>query len=320
MPKPTTRVLAVLEALQSQGRVKGAEMAQRLSVNPRTLRRYIVALEELGIPITTERGRHGAYMLVAGFKLPPMMFTNDEALALSIGLLAAHNLGLSGAAAAIASAQAKLERVMPAKLQRHVRAIDETVTLDLSHALSPTDNAVLATMAEAAQARRSVHLSYRSGKGDDSERDFDPYGMLLRDGRWYAAGMCHLRGGLRSFRLDRVVDVAMLDAKFTCPPGFDVAHHLSQSIANIPRGYAITVELRTDLAVALQYLRETIGLFEPCDDHVVLRGSVDDLDWCARLLAQLPFDFEVREPPALRSALRKHAEHLLRRTSRETTA
>ncbi len=94
MYHPTTRVLAVLELLQARGRMTGAELAQRLEVDIRTLRRYITMLQDLGIPIVAERGRYGAYELGAGFKLPPMMFTNDEALALSIGLLAARHLGL----------------------------------------------------------------------------------------------------------------------------------------------------------------------------------------------------------------------------------
>jgi len=127
MDHPTTRVLAVLELLQAHGRMSGAELARRLRVDPRTVRRYIALLEEMGIPITAERGRHGAYLLVAGFKLPPMMFTDDEALALSVGLLAARGLGLGEAGPAVSSAQAKLERVMPTNLKRRVRAVDETV-------------------------------------------------------------------------------------------------------------------------------------------------------------------------------------------------
>jgi predicted DNA-binding transcriptional regulator YafY len=316
MAKPTTRVLAVLEALQSQGRVGGAEMARRLCVHPRTLRRYIAALEELGIPITAERGRHGAYMLVAGFKLPPMMFTDDEALALSVGLLAARHLGLSDSAAAIASAQAKLERVLPQALRRHVRAVDESVTLELSRVASPADNAAFATIAEAAQARRRVHMAYRSGKGETSERDFDPYGLLLRGGQWYVAGACHLRGGLRSFRLDRVTGVRMLDTGFERPPGFDVARHLSQSIASIPRRHAITLLLRCDFTTALEHLQETLGLFEPCARGVILRGTADDLGWFARELCRLPFAFEVRAPAALRGALRRQAGRILKSATR----
>src|SRR5262245_58540061 len=137
MYHPTTRVLGVLELLQTHGRMTGAELARRIQVDGRTLRRYITRLEEIGVPITTERGRHGAYMLVAGYKLPPMMFTDDEALALSVGLLAARGLGLGETSPAVASAQAKLERVMPANLKRRVRAVDETVSLELSRPVGP---------------------------------------------------------------------------------------------------------------------------------------------------------------------------------------
>jgi predicted DNA-binding transcriptional regulator YafY len=312
MAKPTTRVLSLLEALQSQGRVGGAEMARRLGVHPRTLRRYIVALEELGIPITTERGRHGAYMLVAGFKLPPMMFTGDEAVALSVGLLAARNLGLAGATAAIASAQAKLGRVMPPKLQRHVQAIAETVTLDLQPSSAPANHAVLAAIAEAARERNRVHLAYCSARGERSERDFDPYGVVRRDGQWYVIGVCHLRGGLRSFRLDRVIALQKLDVVFERPPGFDAAQHLGQSIASIPRRHPVTVLLRCDLATALEYVDDSLGLFEPCRSGVILRGSVDDLDWLARVLARLPFAFEIRASAALRAAVRRLARRLLK--------
>src|SRR5262245_54159905 len=139
MSRPATRLLAALELLQTHGRMSGSELARRLRIHPRTVRRYIASLEELGIPITTDRGRDGAYMLVAGFKLPPMMFTDDEALALSVGLLAARSLGLADAAPAVASAQAKLERVMPVSVKRRVRAVDETVTLDLSRPTAPSD-------------------------------------------------------------------------------------------------------------------------------------------------------------------------------------
>src|SRR5204862_7264952 len=118
MSLPTTRVLAVLELLQSQTQIGGAELASRVGVDRRTLRRYIATLEEMGIPITTEQGRYGGYKLVPGFKLPPMMFTDEEAQALSLGLIAARGLGLADAAPAIASVQAKLDRVLPSAPKR----------------------------------------------------------------------------------------------------------------------------------------------------------------------------------------------------------
>lgn len=315
MAHPTTRVLAVLELLQAQGRMNGAELARRVDVDGRTLRRYITALEDLGIPITAERGRNGAYSLVAGFKLPPMMFTDDEALALSVGLLAARSLGLAEGASAVASAQAKLERVMPAKLKSRVRAVDETVKLDLSHAPASGNNQALVVLTTAAQAHQRVHLRYRSAKSEDSERDFDPYGLVYRGGCWYVSGHCHLRRGLRSFRLDRIVEVRPLDIPFERPTDFDAAAHLSFSIASIPRAKPVEVLLKTDLKTAVGSMGDNIGLYEPCDEGVRLRGSTDDLDWFARQLARLPFGFEVRQPAELRAALRFQAERLLQLTA-----
>lgn len=311
MSRPTTRVLAVLELLQSHGRMSGAELARRLEVDARTLRRYITALEEIGIPITAERGRYGAYMLVAGFKLPPMMFTDDEALALSVGLLAARSLGLAEATTAVASAQAKLERVMPVNLKSRVRAVDETVKLDLSHSPAPGDNAALVSLTAAAQRQQRVHMQYRSSKGEETERDFDPYGLVHRGGCWYVSGMCHLRNGLRSFRLDRIGSVRMLDTGFSRPADFDAAKHLTFSMATLPRAIGVEVVLHTDLPTAMQALHESIGLFEPCAEGVLLRSRTDSLDWFAHQLARLSFGFEIRQPPELRAALRRCAQQLL---------
>ena len=311
MYHPTTRVLAVLELLQTHGRMSGAEMAARLEVDGRTLRRYIVTLEEMGIPITTDRGRHGGYSLVAGFKLPPMMFTDDEALALSIGLLAARSLGLAEAAPAVASAQAKLERIMPDNLKRRVSAVDETVKLDLSQAAAPDSNAALVILSGAAQNRQRVHMHYHSATGDDSERDFDAYGLAYRGGRWYAVGMCHLRRGLRSFRLDRIGRVQALEQTFTRPADFDALTYLALSVAAMPRAFAVEVLLKTDLKTAREQLFEAAGLFEQTADGVLLHNQSDDLDWFARELARLPFAFEIRHPPALRDALKTCASRLL---------
>src|SRR5262245_28220292 len=120
MARPTARVLAALELLQTHGRISGPELSRRLAVDRRTVRRYVVTLEELGIPVTAERGRDGHYSLVSGFKLPPMMFSDDEALAVAVGLQAARGLGLAEAHVAVTGALAKLERVMPPKLKRRV--------------------------------------------------------------------------------------------------------------------------------------------------------------------------------------------------------
>ncbi|KQX01480.1 transcriptional regulator [Massilia sp. Root418] len=310
MYHPTTRVLAVLELLQTHGRLSGAEMSRRLAVDGRTLRRYIVMLEQIGIPIMSERGRHGGYALMPGFKLPPMMFTDDEALALSLGLLAARSLGLADAAPAVASAQAKLERIMPAGLKQRVGAIDATVRLDLARATAPQDNAALVTLSSAAQARMRVQLRYKPPGAPESERGFDPYGLAFYDGCWYAVGYCHLRHDMRTFRLDRIVDASPLPQGFDRPEGFDALAHLRTSLAAMPRAYAATVLLHTDLHTARRYLMDAIGLFEQTSDGVLLHNQSDDLAWFARELASLPFGFRVIAPDALREELDTVARRL----------
>lgn len=314
MTSPTTRVLSVLELLQARGGMSGTELAQRLEVDGRTLRRYIRKLEDLGIPVVAERGRYGAYRLMPGFKLPPMVFTDDEALALSVGLLAARRLGLAEAAPAVESARAKLERVMPEPLQRRTRALGDTVQLDLAHPDAPADNRALFTLSAAAHARQRVQLAYRTPQGDATERAFDTYGLAWRGGRWYAVGHCHLRGGLRSFRLDRVLGVQPLPASFGVPEDFDAVRHLALGVASLPRAFSVQVLLRTDLATAREELFDAIGLFAPQDGGgVLLYSQVDDLGWYARQLARLSFDFEVLHPPALRGALIECAQALLRK-------
>jgi predicted DNA-binding transcriptional regulator YafY len=312
MYHPTTRALAVLELLQTHRRMSGSELALRLGVDRRTLRRYIAALEELGIPIAAERGRHGAYMLVAGYKLPPMLFSPDEALALAVGLVAARSLGLAEAAIAVESAQAKLERVMPLQMKRRVRALGETVALDIARAGASASNEALLALSEAAQLRQRVHVNYRSAQGDESARDFDAYGLAFRAGAWFAVGWCHLRRDLRSFRLDRVLDVRTLDVQFVRPKDFDAIGYLAASISTLPRAISVELLLDTDFATARQHVHTSLGVLEESAEGLVLRGQEDDLAWYARQLARLPFAFVVRHPVQLRVELRKHADQLRR--------
>lgn len=312
MYHPTTRVLAVLELLQTHGRLSGADMSSRLGVDARTLRRYIVTLEEIGIPITTERGRHGGYALMPGFKLPPMMFNDDEALALSVGLLAARSLGFSEAAPAVASAQAKLERIMPARLKQRVRAVDDTVRLDMVRVTAPASNDALVTLSSAALAQQRVFLAYRAPDGKQSEREFDPYGLAFSGGCWYVLGMCHLRKSMRSFRLDRILKVEARSTAFARPAGFDALRHLRQAFASMPRAHAVEVLLHTDLKTASAHFFEALGVFEQVEQGVLLRSNTDSMAWFAGHLAGLPFDFEVRTPAALRETVAALGQRLLR--------
>jgi predicted DNA-binding transcriptional regulator YafY len=310
MYHPTTRVLTVLELLQSHRRMTGADLAQRLEVSDRTLRRYITMLQELGIPILAERGRYGAYELIPGFKLPPMMFTNDEALALAIGLLAAQRLGLAETAHTVEGTRAKLERVMPVEIRERVRALTETILLDLDAGRNAASPETMITMSSAAHLQRRVNMHYRSSQGQETERGLDPYGLAHHQGKWYVVGHCHLRHDLRSFRLDRVLDVELTDASFERPAQFDALAYLAQTMAALPRKFAFEILLRTDLVRAQGEIWDMLGVLEPREDGVLLRGSADDIDWLARELARFPFKFVVRAPDELRAALRKRALEL----------
>ena len=310
MPKPTTRVLAVLELLQSQGLVSGAELARRIEVDARTLRRYISALEEMGIPITTEQGRYGGYRLVPGYKLPPMMFSEEEAQALSLGLIAAKGLGLSDAAPAIESVQAKLDRVLPSAPRKTIAALRESVALQTGNARTNADARLLRILSESAQGRRTATLRYRASDGALTSRDFDVYGNVFRGGRWYVVGHCHLRQGLRTLRLDRVAHAELGERPFTRPEGFDAVEYLGRALASVPRGVATELFLYTDLECARRELFNGLGVAEAVEGGVCVKGFCDELDWYARELMRLPFRFEVRAPADLRVAVRRLAAAL----------
>jgi predicted DNA-binding transcriptional regulator YafY len=314
MSGPTTRVLALLELLQTHGLLSGGELAEQLGVDRRTVRRYITVLEELGIPVTTEQGRYGGYMLVAGFKLPPMMFTDEETLAVSLGLLAAQQLGLAESTPAIASVQAKLERVMPANLKRRVRAISDTTRLILPKVGPSYDNRTLLTLTTAIQSERRVSFIYRSPQDEVMPREVDPYGLVFRRGRWYVSGYCHLRADLRSFRLDRISSVKALGHTFKRPERFDAAEHLHRSLRSMPRSHPVSVLLKTDADTAAKmfgFHPDTVDLFQQQEDGLLLNTHTDSYQWFAWWLSHMPFRFVVKNPPALKQALREQAQRLL---------
>jgi predicted DNA-binding transcriptional regulator YafY len=311
MPTPTNRVLALLELLQNADELTGAELARQLEVDSRTLRRYITKLQDMGAPVQSVRGRYGAYRLMPGSKLPPLILTDQEAVAVSVGLLFARQLGLADTVAGADSAQAKLERVMPPELRNKLRAVSNAVQLELSQPVATLHSESLLEMSAAAQERYRVRLRYQAANQEVSEREFDCYGLAWRSGRWYAVGYCHLRAGLRSFRLDRILSVTPLAVSFLAPFDFDAVRHLALGLATMPRAHAIVVRLKTTLATAQAELFEAIGVFRPLEDAVMLYSQADDLHWFARQLARVSFDFEVLEPPELRDAITACARHLL---------
>lgn len=312
MYHPTSRVLAVLELLQSHRRMTGVEMARRLEVNVRTLRRYITMLQDLGIPIVAERGRDGAYTLGAGYRMPPMLFTNDEALALEVGLLAADQLGLTEQIDAIESARAKLEYVMPPELKIRAHTLSETIQLDTYDFAAPPSTSSMLVMSTAVQQKRRVRLHYESSDSDVTVRDIDPYGIASRQGKWYVVGWCHLRRAIRSFRMDRIVEAYPSDVGFSPPDNFDALAYIEHAIATLPRDFYFEVLLKTDIVTADTHIHSVYGVLESASEGVLMCGSTDDLPCLARVLAGLPFGFAIQEPTELRDAVRDLAAQLAR--------
>jgi predicted DNA-binding transcriptional regulator YafY len=313
MYHPTTRLLAVLELLQSRGRIGGGELARRLEVDERTVRRYVTMLRDLGIPVEAELGRYGAYRLRPGYKLPPLMFSDEEALAVVLGLLAARRLGLTVDVASTEGALAKIERVLPEALRSQVQAVSGVLTLDLRKALqAPASSEVVMAISVGAQESRRVWMRYRSGRpGNESEREVDPYGVVYRSGKWYCVGYCHLRGEPRVFRLDRVLEASLRETRFTRPADFDCLAFVIHSVATLPSELVLDVLVKTSLETARQWILPGVGTLEEVDEGVALRGFVQDVHWMARYLSGLHWPIVVREPPELKEALRQHAAALV---------
>jgi len=246
-----------------------------------------------------------------------LMFGEDEAVALTAGLAAALQLGLAGDGAAAQRAQAKLERVLPQRLQRGVAALHAAVVREVprlaGQAAPPAAPALLLALGEAIRARQRLHLQYRAaGEGDGvTQRDFDAYGLSFHAGRWYVVGHCHLRQALRSLRVDRVVALAPVAATYTVPPGFDARRQVAEGLARVPRRHAVEVLLQADLAQVQGFDFVGYGVLQPVPEGVLLRVQADTLEWVARELARLPCAFKVRRPAALRGTVRALAQRLL---------
>jgi predicted DNA-binding transcriptional regulator YafY len=312
MYHPTTRVLTVLELLQSHRQMSGPRLAERLEVDVRSVRRYIMMLQDLGIPIEAERGRYGTYRLMRGFKLPPLMFNEDEALALTLGLLAARQTGMAIAAPAIEGALAKIERVLPEALRERVQAVQETLVLTSSSTerFAP-DSSIVLTLSAATQQARRVEMRYNSGQARETTRAVDSYGLVFHAGVWYTIGYCHLRQDLRIFRLDRVLQADLLAETFTRPSHFDGVDYLRRSMASMHGTWKVEVLLKMSLDEAERQVPPTMAMLERVQDGVLLSCYTQGLNWMARFLVNLRCPLVVREPPELHDALRSFAAEIV---------
>jgi predicted DNA-binding transcriptional regulator YafY len=311
MTHPLTRVLALLELLQAHAGLTGAELAERLGTDVRTVRRYIAHLRELGIPVEAGRGRYGGYRLARGYRMPPLVLTNDEALAVVLGLLAGDRLGLTPSAPAAAGALAKIERVLPHALREPLAAMRETLGFTARSVAGRAPEAgVLLALAQASRRRRTVGLRYQSWRGEQTERELDPYGVVFHAGRWYVTGHDHLRATVRTFRIDRITSVAPGSAAFAVPDGFDPVAQVASSLARAPYRWEVEVLIDGPLDDVARRLPRTVAALTPAGDGVLLVARAERLDGMARLLASLDWPFTIRRPDELRVALGELAQRL----------
>jgi predicted DNA-binding transcriptional regulator YafY len=245
-----------------------------------------------------------------GYKLPPLIFTEEEALALTLSLLVGKESGLAEVAPAFDGVLAKIERVLPAASRIRIQAVEQTVAFAGGAApTAPSGSAVL-VLSSAIQTRQRVLMHYRSSRDELTQRAFDPYGIAYHLGLWYTIGYCHLREDQRLFRLDRVTGIEVTGESFSPPANFAALEEVQRALATVKRQWRIEVWLHTTLQEAKWQLRSANALFEEKDGGVLFCVEVADLPWMARVLAGLGVPFRVDHPPELRDVMSRYAEAL----------
>lgn len=313
MLTPTSRLLELLELLQARPLTTGREIADRLAIDPRTVRRYVTALQELGFPVEGQRGVGGGYRVRPGYRLPPLMLNDDEAVVVVLGLMAARRLGLDSPTASVEGALAKIHRVLPEPLRRQVEALEATLGFTTAAtAGAPVGGDAVLLLADAIRRRRRVRTAYRSFSGEETEREVSPHGLVIHSGRWYLAAHDHTRSDLRTFRIDRMWRTAVTGGTALAPPdGFDAVAHVSRSLSQVPWRWEVEVLLDLPIDRAAQRLPATLAELVDADQGTLLRMRVSSLDWMAGVLAGLDCGFTIHRPDELRSSVRALAGRLL---------
>jgi predicted DNA-binding transcriptional regulator YafY len=312
MTRPAARVLTLLELLQSGGVRTMAELADRLGVDGRTVRRYVGHLIDLDVPVESVRGRYGGYRLAPGYRMPPLMLTDEEALAVLLGLVAGRRAGLMTATGtASETAAAKIRRVLPERLARRL----DTVLGSLAFTAPPgvfaaPESAVLLCVADAVRHHRPVSIRYTAAGGQRSERTLHPYGLVAHAGRWYVTGTDPGIGEDRTFRLDRIADARTLPGSFEPPAGLDPAGRVLAGLAAAPYRHQVTLriqatagQVRTRLPASVATTEEAVpsaGEDSPAEGWLRVELRAERLDWVPAVLASIDQPFVIERPEELR--------------------
>ena len=300
------RVLTLLEALQDHPAQTGPQLAQRLGIDVRTVRRDVTSLRLLGIPVEAERGPAGGYRLRPGYRMPPLMLTATEAAAVALGLIAARREGLDAD-----GALAKIRRVLPDKVRLQVEALEQTLGFTgAAYEATPPRGENLLLLADAARRGRRVRAVYTASDGTESERELSPYGVVSHRGRWYVPAHDRGRDAPRALRADRFSTVRLGGTGVLPPADFDAVEFVSRTLARVPWTHEVEVLLHTAPATAAEHFPPTLAELEPYREGTLLRMRADSLDWVAGLLAGAGCAFAIRRPTELRASVRALADRL----------
>jgi predicted DNA-binding transcriptional regulator YafY len=316
MTETSSRLLELLSLLQARRDWPGPELADRLAVSGRTLRRDVERLRRLGYPVESLTGPAGGYTLRAGTAMPPLLLDDEEAVAIAVGLRTAARASVTGIEETALRALVKLEQVLPAHLRRRVGALGSATIAPPAD--GPTvDPQHLTAIAAACRDSESLRFAYRSRDGTDSRREVEPHAIVNLGRRWYLVAWDRAREDWRTFRVDRLQRPATTGVGFTPrkPPTKDAAAYVKRSITAAPTRFEARLTLHASADEIAGKVPTYWGTVKPIDAHrCEYRTGDDDLRWLAARVAMLGVDFDVHEPPELVEHLRVLAIRLERAT------
>ncbi|MEU6548034.1 WYL domain-containing protein [Streptomyces sp. NPDC046859] len=299
---PTARALRVLEILQVRPGTTATGLAERLGVTERAARRYVEILREAGIPVTSTRGPHGGYRLGRGTRLPPVHFTQAEALGLVMAVLSGQPTA-ADPEDLVSAALGKVVKALPESVGREATLLHTYASAAPDPYATRPDPAITGELVGAVAARHRVRITYRSEAGAQWEAEVDPWSLVVRYGRWYLLCHSHRADAVRTYRVDRVRTVQATTQRFEPPPGLDPVAVLEE---NLGVGWAYPTRVVFDLppAEVARWIRPPMGRLEPLGDGCVLVGSTrNPAMYAQEWLAVLPVAFRVEGGEELRAAV-----------------